>query len=73
MNNKLKDLAAACDGGACNVKALINILSDAIMDMDQVEIRNSVEVKIVVGQISFLLGESLGPSEKALADYHESR
>ena len=31
--------------------------------MTQDEVRNSDEVKIVVGQLSYLIGESLGASE----------
>ena len=66
MNEELKKLAIESYNGACNVKALIDRLSEATKEMGQHEIRASDEVKVIVGQISFLIGESLGPSDDAM-------
>lgn len=69
MNNDLKLLAFHCFNGACNPLAIINNLPKAIEGMTQDECRESIEVKIIVGQLSFLLGESIGPSSDVMQAY----
>jgi hypothetical protein len=70
MNNpQLAELAKHAYNGACNPLALINSLPRAIEGMSQDEARNSVELKIVIGQLSYLLGESLGASSEAISQY----
>lgn len=69
MNQKLIELAQACDNGACNPLGIINTMAPAIEGMSQDEARSSVHLKIVLGQLSFLLGESLGPSFETLDNY----
>lgn len=66
----LKDLASACySPGASNPIAIIHDLSEGIRGMSQPEVRTSVEVKIILGQLSYLLDESLGPSFETLEAY----
>jgi hypothetical protein len=71
MNSKLSELADACYNGACNPQGIINSLSEAIKEIAPGRCRDSAELKVIVGQISFLLGESLGPTEQALNAYRE--
>ena len=52
MNPKLTDLARHSCNGVANPLALINALAEAIDGMTQDEVRNSDEVKIVVGLLS---------------------
>jgi hypothetical protein len=70
-NLALQNLAFHSWNGACNPLAIINSLPKAIEGMSQDEVRNSIEVKIVVGQLAFLLGESIGPSAKTALEYTE--
>ena len=62
MNRKLRELALACQAGACNPHGLIRSLGEAISEVPFGQARNSVELKYVLGHLSFLVGESLGPS-----------
>lgn len=71
MNSRLRELAAACYHGACNPHGIINSLPEASKEIPPGRCRDSVELKIILGQLSFLLGESLGPTEQALAAYRE--
>jgi hypothetical protein len=70
-NPKLTDLARACWNGACNPSGLIHALPEAIQGEEPGSLRNCLELKIVIGQISFLLGESLGPSQEACSAYRK--
>lgn len=69
---KLDELAKACFNGACNPYALIKSLGEAIGELQPFEIKSNTKVKIIVGQISFLLGESLGPTETTIAQYKQN-
>ena len=66
---ELSALASACHNGACNPIAIIHDLSEGIRGMYQDEVRQSIEVKIILGQLSYLLDESLGPSFETLEAY----
>lgn len=65
----LTQLAQVCHNGACNPLAIINSLASGIQGMRQDEVRKSVQVKYIIGQLSFLLGESIGPSEATFEAY----
>ena len=66
---KLQDLMLACHNGACNTYALINALSKAMSEeLKPHEVRDSLDVKYIIGHISYLIGESLGPSQEPM-DY----
>ena len=69
MPDKLTELAAACYNGACNPLGIINAMPEAIKGLSQDEARSSVKLKMIIGQLSFLLGESLGPTFEALDAY----
>jgi hypothetical protein len=69
MRNKLSELAFHAYNGACNPLALIVSLAESVKGMSQDQMRKSTEVKIVVGQISYLLGESCGPTSETLGEY----
>ena len=71
MKSRLRELADACYNGACNPHGLINSLPDAIKEIPAGQCKESVELKVIVGHLSFLLGESLGPTEQALAAYFD--
>ena len=71
MNSRLKELADACHNGACNPHGIITSLPEAIREIPLGRCRDSVDLKIILGQLSYLLGESLGPTEQALAAYRE--
>ena len=71
MNSRLRELADACYHGACNPHGIINSLPEAIREIPPGCCKDSVELKIIVGQISYLLGESLGPTEQAIASYRD--
>jgi hypothetical protein len=65
----LKELADAAWNGAVNPLALIHNLSKGIEGMSQDQVRSSPEVKIVLGQLAYLLGEGPGPSQEAVDAY----
>jgi hypothetical protein len=69
MSNQLSELALHATFGACNPLALIVSLAESVKGMSQDQLRKSTEVKIVVGQISYLLGESCGPTSGKLGEY----
>ncbi len=71
MNSPLRELADACYNGACNPHGIINSLPEAMKEIPPGHCKDSVELKIILGQLSFLVGESFGPSEQALAAYHD--
>jgi hypothetical protein len=67
--NALQSLANACYNGACNPHGIINALPEAMKEIKPGQARDSVELKIIIGQLSYLLGESLGPSTDAIQAY----
>lgn len=78
--SKLADLAKHANNGASNVHALILQLAEAVKEVDDhyqsicgylPDLKRCDEVKIVIGQISFLIGESLGPSDHVTKRYQE--
>jgi hypothetical protein len=65
----LSALADGCMRGACNPGALIRAFGRAIDELPPVEVAEHPAVKVILGQISYLAGESLGPSIAALDAY----
>ena len=68
---ELHKLAVHCHNDACNLRAIIRELSAVIGEVPPNGERQSVDLKIVIGQLSFLVGESLGPSMEALEQFRE--
>ncbi len=73
----LRELAEACNNGACNTYALIIAFGQAIKegwesDMLPRQAKDSVEIKVILGQLSYLVGESCGPSFDALEKFNET-
>ncbi len=66
----LTKLADACFTGACNPAGIALSLGESITEVPATERRTHPALKIVVGQLSWLLGESLGPTTEAIAAYH---
>lgn len=64
---QLHDLASLCWGGACNVLAIATQLGRAVDGLTQTEVRDHPATPIALGQLSFLVGEGIGPSEQAVA------
>ena len=69
---ELHKLALACWDGACNVRGIVRELAGVINEIPAGQCRDSVDLKIIVGQLSFLVGETLGPSERAIADFRKA-
>lgn len=69
--SQLKNLAHACWTGACNPHGIIRSLGEAVGEIPPGRARESLELKIIIGQLSFLLGESLGPSEETCSKYRQ--
>ena len=68
----LHRLAQACWQGACNPHGIIRSLGENIGEIPPGKCRESLDLKIILGQLSFLVGESLGPREETCADFRES-
>lgn len=68
---QLRVLAAACNEGACNPKGIINSLALAMPELRAEEVGRHPAVKIIIGQLGFLCGESLGPTAQAIEQYEE--
>ncbi len=66
----LADLAQACHAGACNPRALIRALPEAVACIPG-RCDESLELKYILGHINFLLGESLGPTPETVKAYSE--
>lgn len=66
---KLADLAAACHNGACNVGGLLRGVSEAAAELPAGEAKDHPAVKLILGQISFLCRESMGPTSEAIREY----
>jgi hypothetical protein len=69
--SKLQQLAHACHLGACNPHGIIRSLAEAMSEVPPGKARESVELKMIIGQISFLLGESLGPTAETLRAFQQ--
>ena len=66
---KLKELADACNQGACNTYALACALRDAVGELKVGEVKDHPAFKVILGQLSYLCAESAGPTTEAIADY----
>jgi hypothetical protein len=54
----LHTLARACWNGACNPLGIIRSLAEAIGEIPPGHFKESLDLKIILGQLSFLVGES---------------
>ncbi len=70
---KLLELADACCAGACNPSGVIRSLAIAIGELPTSEIKDHPAVKVILGQLTFLCGESIGPSQEAMFEYYNWR
>lgn len=68
---KLAELADACNTGACNSYALIKHLGERVAELQFGEVRGHPAIKIILGQLSYLAGESLGPTYEAHDAYEK--
>jgi len=66
---QLLKLAEACQTGACNVYALLRALGAATEEVSAVEASSHPAIKVCLGQLSFLCGESFGPTVEACHNY----
>ncbi|HWX22418.1 MAG TPA: hypothetical protein VN578_21160 [Candidatus Binatia bacterium] len=65
-------LAQACYSGACNPHGIVRSLAESISEIPPGKCRESLDLKIILGQLSFLIGESLGPQEETIAQFREN-
>ena len=72
MNPSLHEIALACHNGASNHVGLLNSLAEVLKETPASLWRGSLDLKYVIGHISFLLGESLGPSEATVRKFSMS-
>ena len=70
---RLTEIAEACNNGACNSYALIGALAEAVKDLEPWEVQKHPVVKVVLGQLTWLSKESIGPSAEALTAYRQWR
>ena len=68
----LHRLAQACWQGACNPHGIIRSLAEHIGEIPPGGCPESLDLKIILGQLSFLVGESLGPREETCAEFGNS-
>jgi len=68
----LHSLAQACWQGACNPHGIIRSLAANIGEIPPGQCGDSLDLKIILGQLSFLVGESLGPREETCAQFRVS-
>ena len=69
---QMQKLAQACVDGACNIRGIVRSMGEAIQEIPFGQPGNSgIELKMVIGQVSYLLGESAGPTQKALEAWNE--
>jgi hypothetical protein len=66
---KLARLAKGCHDGACNIYALIREFGEAITELPVHDVQHHCAVQYIIGHISFLLGESIGPSSECYENY----
>jgi hypothetical protein len=67
----LHSLAQACWQGACNPHGIIRSLGECVGEIPPGKCRESLDLKIIVGQLSFLVGESFGPLKETCARFRE--
>lgn len=67
----LTELADACNAGACNTGALIRAFGKAAEEITHGQAREIPAVKVILGHLSYLVGESIGPSSEALQAYEQ--
>ena len=67
----LHRLAQACWQRACNPHGIIRSLPEHIGEIPPGRCCESLDLRIIVGQLSFLAGESLGPREETCAEFSE--
>lgn len=70
---QLTELADACLNGACNTGAIIRSAGRAVDELRSDEVKHHPAIKIILGQVSFLVGESLGPTTEALHAFEQWR
>jgi len=66
---KLAALAEACCNGACNPGGLIRSFPAAIDELPVGSVAAHPAVKVILGQLSYLCGESVGPTTQAFEEY----
>jgi hypothetical protein len=64
--------AQACWQGACNPHGIIRSLAEHMGEIPPGRCRESLDLKIILGQLSFVVGESLGPREETCAEFRDS-
>ena len=62
-------LADACNSGAPNMGALLRSLSKAAEEIPHSCHREHPAIKCILGHLSYLCNESLGPSAEAMNEY----
>ena len=70
---RLAELAEGCNAGMSNSYALIRCLGEAVQELGPGHIRDHPAIKCIVGHLSYLIGESLGPTFEALEAYKKWR
>jgi hypothetical protein len=68
----LHRLAEACWQGDCNPHGIIRSLSEHIAEKPPGQCREPLDSKIILGQLSFLVGESLGAGQGTCAEFSAS-
>lgn len=69
----LVELAEHCDMGACNPIAILLSLGKALENEKPASIKDNLDVKIIIGHVSYLLGESAGPNPDTLQQWFNLR
>lgn len=69
----LATLADACNNGACDPYSLIGSLAEAALEIGPSEFRSHPAVKVILGKVTCLIGESLGPTTEAQYEYEAWR
>jgi hypothetical protein len=68
---ELHKLALACSQGASNVRAIVRELSSVLDEIPRGQYRDSLDLKIVIGQLSYLVGDSLGPNATTIKHFRQ--
>lgn len=71
--SQLTELAFGCMSGACNPSGIIRSLAKAIDELDVSQISSHPAIKVILGQLSYLSNESLGPTPEAIEEYDQWR
>ena len=66
---KLTQLADACNSGACNLGGLLRSLGEAANELPHGQAREHPAIKVILGHLSYLASESIGPTSEALHAY----